>query len=80
MVEELSAALAEYLFLEIFDEATYHRSSCTVSEVFFFSFPCTNSSGSLFSEELKTIIFGFKNSLFLSEFYHDTSLFNLEQF
>lgn len=47
---------------------------------FFISFPCTNSSGSLFSEELKTIIFGFKNSLFLSEFYHDTSLFNLEQF
>ena len=37
MVEELSAALAEYLFLEIFDEA-YHHSSCTVSEVFFFFF------------------------------------------
>ena len=45
-----------------------------------FFFPCINSSGSLFSEELKTIIFGFKNSLFLSELYHDTSLFNLEQF
>lgn len=42
--------------------------------------PCSSGSGSLVSEELKTIIFGFKNSLFLSELYHDTSVFNLEPF
>ena len=33
--EELSTALAEYLFLEIFDEVTCEHSSCTVSEVLF---------------------------------------------
>lgn len=42
--------------------------------------PCISGSGLLFSEELKTIIFGLKNSLFLSELYYDTSVFNLEQF
>lgn len=35
---------------------------------FFLSFSCTNSSGSLFSEELKTIIFGFKIVYFCQNF------------
>lgn len=47
---------------------------------FYFFFLSINSSGSLFSEELKIIVFGFKNSLFPSELNHDTSVFNLEQF
>lgn len=39
---------------------------------FFFSFPFINSSGSLSSEELKTIIFGVLDSLFLPEVNQDT--------
>lgn len=50
--------------------------SCTVLQDFLP--PYFNSSGSLFPEELKTIIFGFKDSLFLSQFYYDTSVFNVE--
>lgn len=65
----------KYLFLEIFDEVICEYCSCIVLGVFFLYI---NSFGLLFFEELKIIIFGFKNGLFLLELYRDILVFNLK--
>lgn len=70
---ELSSDFAECVYGEVFDEFACVYWILTISKVFFFfSFPFINSSGSLSSEELKTIIFGVLDSLFLPEVNQDT--------
>lgn len=70
----LSTVFAKCLLLEISDKVTCEPVVGPSQKEF--SLSC-NSSGSLFSEALKIIIFGFKNSLFLLELNPDTSVFNL---